>query len=229
MRALFDYSVITSNRISSSLSSMERTGSARAIQGGGNGSGFETPRAILRTEAKSFKQISKQILHQSSRKHSEMLATHNNGAKMNYEGKLIKIWMNELTERVFVLNQRKRESSGNTRTGEEKRSSDAGEEQEATRGLVHCNMVLHNQGSCINSCGQRGVALKSISSQEQAYTERNTTPDTENSNLRLSPKVLSSFSRIIPGLPKSTEEVVSLWRHGNAVQGVPALRHFCSL
>lgn len=88
-----------------------------SIQGGGEGAGIKPPRQILQLEPEIAMTISKEILLSSGNTNLP-IGTESQGGGSENEGEIysvqdekMEVWKKELQQRLFLLHQRKKESS----------------------------------------------------------------------------------------------------------------------
>jgi len=207
---------------------MERRGHIRPIQGGGTGTGFQTPRQITRVEPIRFTKMSRDMLSMAYRNISNATTECDDGAGEergdNSHNKML-VWTRELEERLFILRQRKVTYQRTVGIGQGLgRSIDTPPTTcglPGTLGLSNSAEVARNSGDVSEFVNTGdGTQANSIISTEQGTHLRR---DGSGAWNRAQHATLVKF---IPALPKTVEEVVKLWRKGSESDGYSPVRLF---
>ena len=196
---------------------MERTGSSRQVQGGGDGIGFRPPTQMMRTSPESILKISRESMVRANLKLDEekkvMEATGNVDEMRKQK---MKTWVDVLSSRYFMLRRRHellRSSS--------ERNMAAG----ASGILGHSPSTVEADAPFQSSSTEGAVALPQPQS---TFEAANTSIRRESIPVSTRVADLSQAvqKRWVPGIPKTIEKAVHLWRMGDSLSSQVALRKF---
>ncbi len=170
---------------------MERTGSVRAIQGGGTGAGFKVPRQVLRFERSQFMNIARPIV---------AIARSNFAHAKDNQDSLMLIWSKELCERIFLISQRKKEV-------EQKICSC----RSASAIFRYVEHAPNSGSSALDLEVQRGTNPPGAVEKEDQVDDGHISR-----KKRRCPDGQFTIEKAVPGIPKTVEELVQLWRQGHS-------------
>lgn len=207
---------------------MERNTIHRSIQGGGTGSGFQLPRQILRHERVNFTEIARDIIS---------MARTNSPSTTSTEVMKQDIWTAQLENRLFYLRQRRNEmevhqvhqrivtSNTSATLLQQPTESFLGTPiQPSTQNLG----TLNNSGTLPHfhtgpTMTENALALRPAIQRENkrsnSFSKREVRTSISTRHLRVQVKY-------IPGIPKTIDSVIEIWRNGTQDSNYKPVRFF---
>ena len=225
---------------------MERSGYKPHIQGGGSGSGFHPPESMLYDEPRVRNVLVKKIMKRAIRNEAR--------SKKKEEKDKVSLWITALNRRVFLLDAMHKVSSYHSSNsmlrnqndcsqvlpvispnstyaldcGNGSGTSEVPSKEDFSSAVVPVRSSRLNDPSHIKRAESDRFEVRSL----QNLTAPNTDAPDSNSILSRRGSLNDdghedySIFQVIPGMPRTIEEAVSIWRFGCPMSNGIPLKHF---
>lgn len=177
---------------------MEHNHTYKPIQGGGTGQGFRVPPQVMRYEGKFFIRIAREAI---------CVADRNTPKDRGNQLEKHKVWTRHLQDRFFFLHQRKQERKSYRQITTEDGEDTVPQLPFSIRTAEQQNYQSSGSGICTQS--SMGAVKFSLLHRTKEAIGINGTVAIEDMHPG------EAHVRYIPGLPKTIEEVITLWRRGS--------------